>query len=210
MTSLVSFLLQGAGLGFSASISPGPLLAYLVSQSLTGSWKRGAIVALAPLVSDIPLVILITLLLDEVPELFLSLVSFAGGLYLIFLAWRLFRSWRSSSDLSTPRPSKIYRNFLQAVLINLTSPSPYLFWSLVNGPLLLAALRISIIHGVVFILSFYIAFIGCMLIIAGIFAQARRLGPRIVHIFSLVSVIILGIFGLALIYRGLVSVISIK
>lgn len=202
MVSIIPILLQGAGLGFSASVSPGPLLAYLVSQSLTSGWKRGAIVAVAPLVSDIPLIIAILLLLKQVPALFVSLISLVGGIYVIYLAFKLFQSWRSKPGEKTSGAASMPHNLARAVLVNYSSPGPYLFWTLVNGPLLLAAMKISIWHGILFMLSFYIFFIGSMLILAGIFSQARRLGSRIIRVLSIISIAILCIFGGLLIYRG--------
>lgn len=203
MGNIFPLILQGAGLGLSASISPGPLLVYLISQSLTGGWKRGAIVALAPLLSDIPLVIAIVLLLEQVPAIFLNLISLAGGIYVIYLAWKLFTAWRVNPSNPVPEPAKLHQSLGRAILVNFSSPGPYMFWTLVNGPLLLTALRTSVFHGIIFVLSFYSLFIGSMLVLAGIFSQAQRLGPRLVRVLSLVSVIILCVFGGSLIYRGL-------
>ncbi len=99
--------------------------------------------------------------------------------------------------------SEFHHNLGRAILVNYLSPGPYMFWTLVNGPLLLQALHISILHGVVFLISFYGLFIGCMIALVSIFSQAQRFGQRIVRTLTLLSVIILGIFGVVLIYRGL-------
>jgi threonine/homoserine/homoserine lactone efflux protein len=203
MHTLIPFLIQGASLGLSASISPGPLLFYLISQSLFGGWKRGAIVAIAPLISDTPLIIVIVVLLDQVPPLFLRLISLFGGIYLLYLAWKLFLKWRQKYSLQLDESAKPYQNLGRAILVNYLSPGPYLFWTLVNGPLLLQALRISIIHGIGFLVSFYGLFIGCMFIFAAIFSQVRRFGQHLVMALTLSSVVILNIFGIILIIRGI-------
>lgn len=127
MVNIIPLILQGAGLGLSASISPGPLLVYLISQSLTGGWKRGAIVALAPLLSDIPLVIAIVLLLEQVPAIFLNLISLAGGIYVIYLAWKLFTAWRANLNNLVPEPVKLHQSLGRAILVNFSSPGPYMF-----------------------------------------------------------------------------------
>jgi len=202
LLTILPFLVQGASLGLTASVSPGPLLFYLISQSLSGGWKRGFIVAIAPLVSDLPLVIIILVLLDHVPPLFLRLLSIAGGIYVIYLAWNLFRNWRKNLVVKQDEKSEFHHNLGRAILVNYLSPGPYMFWTLVNGPLLLQALHISILHGVVFLISFYGLFIGCMIALVSIFSQAQRFGQRIVRTLTLLSVIILGVFGVVLIYRG--------
>lgn len=204
--TIVPFLLQGGSLGLTASISPGPLLFYLISQSLSGGWKRGAIVSIAPLVSDIPLIIIILVLLDHVPPLFLRFLSIGGGIYVIYLAWNLFQSWRRNRGVNLDEKSEFRHNLGRAILVNYLSPGPYMFWTLVNGPLLLQALHISILHGIVFLISFYGLFIGSMLALVSIFSQAQRFGQRIVRTLSLLSVIILSIFGVVLIYRGVTGI----
>jgi len=200
--TVLPFLIQGASLGLTASISPGPLLFYLISQSLSGGWKRGAIVAIAPLVSDIPLIIVILVVLDHIPPLLLRLISIVGGIYVIYLAWNLLRSWRQNRSINLDEKSEFRHNLGRAILVNYLSPGPYMFWSLVNGPLLLQALHISILHGIVFLISFYSLFIGIMIGLVSIFSQAQRFGQRLVRTLTLFSVIILTIIGIVLIYRG--------
>ena len=206
MSTIIPFLLQGASLGLTASISPGPLFFYLISQSLMGGWKRGAIVAIAPLISDIPLVIIILLLLGQIPAYFLPLISILGGLYLIYLAWSLFLKWRQYHGVKLVETGQLSHSLGKAILVNYLSPGPYLFWTLVNGPLLLQALRLSVLHGIGFLVSFYGLFIGSMLILVIIFSQVKRLGQRMVDALSLLSAIILHIFGIVLIVRGISGV----
>jgi hypothetical protein len=78
-----------------------------------------------------------------------------------------------------------------------------LFWGLVNGPLLLTALRQSTVHGASFLFGFYGVMITSLLGIALIFTQARRLGPRLVRGMLLVSILILLVFGGLLMIQGL-------
>jgi threonine/homoserine/homoserine lactone efflux protein len=202
MLNVIPLLLQGAGLGLTACISPGPLLVYLITQSLSGGWKRGAIVAFAPLISDAPIIIAILLLLNRLPPLFLRLISIAGGIFIFYLAWGLWQKWRMDEQFIPDIGSTVNLNLGRAVLMNYLSPGPYMFWTLVNGPLLLRALHQSILHGIVFLVSFYSIFIGGMLVLAGIFAQARRFGPRLVRALLLVSIVILILFGGSLLYQG--------
>ena len=203
--SIVPLVIQGASLGLSACLSPGPLFMYLISQSMLGGWKRGSLVAVAPLISDIPLVLIILLALNRIPASFLRMISVLGGLYVIYMAWRLFHAWRWPQVIQQDVPVNVPKNMLRAVLVNYSSPGPYMFWTLVNGPLLLSALRISILHGIGFLISFYGIFIGGMLLLAGICSQARRLPALIIRSLALVSVAILVVMGIILIYRGLLA-----
>ena len=55
---MISFLTTGAILGLSAGFAPGPLLTLVVSETLRYNVKEGIKVALAPIVTDLPIVVL--------------------------------------------------------------------------------------------------------------------------------------------------------
>jgi len=206
MQSILAFFMQGAAIGLTAAASPGPLLTYLISRTLSGGWRQGAMVALAPLISDPPIVLVIVLLLDQLSANFLRVISVIGGFYVLYLAWGLLRQWRLGSQIDVEVESNPTGNLRKAVLMNFLSPGPYTFWILVNGPLLLSALKQSIWDGIGFLLGFYGVFIWSMVGIALVFDQARRLGPRVVRILILVSILILIVFGGLLIWRGITGV----
>jgi threonine/homoserine/homoserine lactone efflux protein len=211
----IPFFLQGAALGLTAAGSPGAFQAYLINQSLSGGWRRGALVALGPLISDPPIVITILILLDNLPAGFLRWIGLLGGAFALYLAWGLWREQRRFSDhgenpamLAEPDSESRRRAkgvVGRAALMNLLSPGPYLFWSLVLGPLLLNAWESSPAGGLAFLTGFYSAFIGGMLALAALFAQAQRLGPRLVRLLAQLSLLILAAFGLYLVWQALVS-----
>jgi threonine/homoserine/homoserine lactone efflux protein len=213
MPAQIALLMQGLALGLSAAASPGPFQAYLISQALSGGWRRAAPVAFVPLISDGPIIVAVFLLLDHLPPVFLRVISLAGGVFVLYLAWGLWRQWRAaaltpgvedtSSPASVPQNAQV---LWRGVMMNLLSPGPYTFWTLVTGPILLAATHQSWLHASAFLGGFYAALIGGMLAIASVFHLARQFGPRLVRTLLLASVIILTIFGLLLIYRGVISV----
>jgi threonine/homoserine/homoserine lactone efflux protein len=217
-------LLQGLALGLAASVSPGPFQAYLINQTLTNGFRRAAPVAFAPLIADIPIVVASLLLLDQLSPEFLRFIHIAGGLFVLYMAFGLWRSWSRSTTQSqqpdnsetllgngstgnpvgsgTP-PATVKSSLGRGVIMNLFSPGPYTFWFLVSGPILVSALRQSTGSGLAFLLGFYGALIGGFLGIAALFHQARRLGPRVVRALSLASILILVAFGIILLKRGI-------
>jgi len=155
------------------------------------------------LIADIPIVITILILLDRLPPVFLRGISLAGSAFVLYLAWRLWKQWQLGTAVqssSEPPPSG---GLWRGMLMNILSPGPYTFWTLVNGPLLLSALRISWAHGGAFLLGFYGAMIASLVGIAAFFHQAQRLGPRVVRLLTLASILILVVFGGVLLKRGL-------
>lgn len=200
--SLLTFFLQGAALGLSAAASPGPFQTYLISESLSGGWRRGAPVAFAPLITDLPIILFSLFILNQLPPGFLRLISLAGGLFVFYLAWGLGKSWRETSGKDEFEPAAAGSSLRRGVMANFLSPGPYLYWGLISGPILLAALQQSALAGASFLVGFYGIFIACLLGLALLFSQARRLGPRIVRWLLLVSILILVVFGTLLIWKA--------
>ena len=194
-SSILTFFLQGAAIGITAAVSPGPFQTFLISQSLTGGFRRAAPVAFAPLVTDLPIILLSLFLLDQMPPYFLRLISLAGGLFVLYLAWGLWKSWRAGPDPGEAQATSAGGSLARGALANFLSPGPYLFWALVNGPILLSALHQSTSYGVAFLVGFYGLMILTLLGIAMLFAQARRLGPRVVRALTLASAVILVVFA---------------
>jgi threonine/homoserine/homoserine lactone efflux protein len=201
--ALLSLFLQGAALGFAAAITPGTFQTYLISESLSGGFRRAAPVTFAPLVSDAPIIILSLLLLDQLPENFLRVVSLAGGIFALYLAWRLFASWRSGTAIDMDNGERKKGSLWRGVIANFLTPGPYLFWTLISGPILLEAGRESISLGAAFLIGFYGIMIAGLLGIALLIAQARRLGQRVVQGLLLLSSLILVIFAGLLFYQGI-------
>jgi len=204
---MFAFLLQGAALGVTAAAAPGPYQAFLINQTLTRGWQRSAIITLAPLLSDGPIVVLILFLLNQLPPSFLGMVSLGGGAFALYMAWKLFQTWRAAPAGTGQNLTPSTGGLMRGVLMNVLSPGPYTFWTLVNGPLLLSALRLSVWHAGAFLLGFYSIFIGGMLVLVALFHQARRFGPQAVRWLTLASIVILGIFALVLLRQGVTTLI---
>lgn len=198
---VVAFFLQGAALGFSAAITPGPFQAFLISETLAGGWRRALLISFAPLISDLPIIVLSLLILNQISETFLRLVSIAGGSFILYLAWRLWQEWKKGpikiEDDSPSTKSSLWRG----VAVNLLGPGPYLFWALVSGPILLSAFRKSIFAGISFLIGFYGLMVVSLLGIVFLFHQTRRLGVQVVHGLLLISIIILVIFALLIFWQ---------
>lgn len=198
------YLLQGLGFGLAAASQPGPFQTYLISQSLTRGWKRTLVAALAPLVSDGPIILLCVLVLSQVPDWFQRFLYIAGGLFILYLAYGAFKAWRGF-DVNAPRPESKIDGLPKAAMVNVLSPGPYMFWTLVTGPVLLRGWREMPAHGVGFLAGFYIAMIGTLLAIIVAFGSAANLGPKVNRALLGVSSVALFGFGLYQLWRGVVG-----
>lgn len=203
--SLAVYLVFGAGYGFAAAVQPGPFQTYLISRSLSNGWRRTLPAALAPLISDGPIIAVSLLILSQVPGWLQRALNCAGGLFVLCLAYGAFGHWRKfDPDRPLVRPPA-RQGVVSAALVNVLNPNPYLYWTLVAGPLLFAGWRHGPATGAAFLLSFYAAIVGCQSLLIVGFGSARKLGTRIDRALLGLSVVALACFGLyqlSLAFRG--------
>ena len=169
---ILQYLLTGAILGLVAGISPGPILALVIKESLQNGRKAGMKVATVPLVSDLPIVLLTLIILTKVAEhdAMLGIISFLGAGFILLLAYESLRVKAVQGNLKPPKIS----SFSKGVLANLLSPHPYLFWLLVGSPMVLKAWNITPWAGISFVLGFYLCIVGAKLIIAWISDKSKN------------------------------------
>ena len=204
---LLPFLLQGIGYGFSAAVQPGPFQTYLISQTLLNGWRRTLIAVFAPLVSDGLIIAAVLLVLTRVPETFRLALQLAGGVFILYLAWGAYRAWRRFDVSAPPTPATGAgaQSLRRAALMNFLNPNPWIFWSLVTGPILIRAWEESPDKGIAFLVGFYGAMIACLALIIILFGTARQLGPRASRVMLGVSALALAGFGIFQLIQGLDS-----
>jgi threonine/homoserine/homoserine lactone efflux protein len=199
---MLPYLILGGTFAFGAAVQPGPLQAYLFSQALAYGWRRTMPAALSPLVSDGPIIALVVLVLTRLPARFEAGVRCGGGIFLIYLAVNALRSWRRYTLASAPGAGSARRSLLRGTVVNLLNPNPYLGWSLVLGPLLLAGWREAPSHGIALLVGFYGTMVATLAGLVAVFAHARRFGPRVARGLLGLSAIALACFGCTSCGRG--------
>ena len=125
--------------------SPGPLMMLVITTTLRGGFWQGLRVAIAPFLSDVPIIFFPLLVLGRLPSWALGAVGVVGGLYVIFLGSRRFarpaRSiWRNgptAAATEAARPGQAVdtgrRSLLRGATVNALSPHPWLFWATVGA-----------------------------------------------------------------------------
>lgn len=162
----------GVTLGLSAGFSPGPLLALLVSQTVRHGFREGAKVALAPLLTDFPIIYLSLHLLARLSahREILGLVSIVGGSFLVYLAYENVRTAGMDVALVEEAP----RSLLKGAVVNALNPHPYIFWMTVGGPLILRGAAESPWSPVLFVGSFLGCLVGSKMLLAVAVGRSRR------------------------------------
>ena len=199
---MLPYLVQGIAYGFAAAVQPGPFLTYLISLTLRSGWRRALPAVFAPLISDVPIIILVLFVLSHVPAWWVQVLRIAGGGFLLYLALNALKAWRDHDPQAMQSPA-VRTNLLRAALVNLLNPNPYIYWSLVLGPLLITGWREAPANGVVFLLVFYLTMISGMAGIMLLFAFTRRLGSQVSQALLGLSALALAGFGFYQIWVGL-------
>ncbi|MCU0509898.1 MAG: LysE family transporter [Anaerolineae bacterium] len=198
---MFAYLLQGLSLGLSAAASPGPFQAFIIGQTLKNGWRRTLPAAFAPLISDGPIIALMVLLLTRMPPAVLTAIQIVGALYVLYLGWRTFQAYRNFRPVDASDSAG--RTLWQAVAANLLSPGPYIFWSLLAGPILVRGWQQSPANGIAFLAGFYGAMIGALILLIVLFGAARQLGPRVNRALLGLSALALVGFGVYQLWQGL-------
>ena len=168
---MLAYLISGIGFGLAAGLSPGPLLAFLVSQTLRYGVREGLRVAIAPVLTDAPIVAAALLALSQLTgnAAALGAVSVAGGAY---VAWLGIESLRPPALAAKARAEP--RSIRKAMAINLLNPHVYLFWATVGAPTVLRAYGVRPAAAFGFVAGFYLLLCGSKAAIALLVHRSRR------------------------------------
>jgi threonine/homoserine/homoserine lactone efflux protein len=165
--------LMGLGLGLAAGVSPGPLLALLISSTLERGFGAGLRVAVAPLITDLPIIVLALFFLRQLSPQWLALLALLGGAVVIHLGIATLRAAPGMTD-GEARATADSRDLWRGALVNFLNPHPWIFWITVQGPITLAAWSESPAAAIAFVLAFYVAIVGSKVAIAAATARGRR------------------------------------
>ena len=192
----MQYVLIGLTLGLGSGISPGPLLALVISTTLSRGFRAGARVAFSPLVTDSVIIAVSLMLVHSIPTRFASVLGIAGGLYVIWLG---IDALRTTIDQDVELANTTSDPLARGTLVNLLSPHPWLFWIVVGGPILLAAWADSPLSAAGFLIAFFTLLVGTKVVISAIVAQGReRLSARNMLIAQRIAGLMLIIAGVAL------------
>ena len=168
-------LAAAAAFGLSGGLSPGPLLALVVGETLAHGRRAGLAVAAAPLLTDGPIIAAAVLLLGRIEssEPALGIVSLAGGALLASYGISGLRA-KDTEIGDITAGGRVWGSLGKGVAVNLLNPSPYLFWLTVGAPLLLHAHASSRLAAVAFLAVFYLGLVGSKAVLAVLVARSRR------------------------------------
>ena len=204
----MSALLVGVMFGLSAGFAPGPLLTLVVTQTLHYSVREGIRVAMAPLITDVPIILISFFILNRLAtfDMALGFIAVSGGMYVLYLSYETIKTRPARIETSPSQP----RSLGKGALVNALNPHPYLFWVSVGVPFILRVQQSDPKAVWAFIFSFYCFLIGSKVVTALIVGKFRTFleGKIYLYIMRFLGIILavfaISLFRNALVYFGLI------
>ena len=199
---MIVSLTAGIVLGLSAGFSPGPFLALVISQSLEHGAREGMKVAMAPLITDVPIILISVFILTRLASfnMLLGGITVAGGLFLSYLAYESLRTTGFDPTMQHGKP----RSLRKGVLVNFLNPHPYLFWLTVGSPIIIKGWAESPFMPAGFLAGFYGCLVGSKVLVAASVGKSRRFFTGKVYAWVMrVLGVLLALFAVVLFWNAL-------
>jgi len=189
----MEFLILGMVLGLSAGLAPGPLLTLVISETLRHNRGAGIKVALSPVITDLPIILLTLFVLANLANFhgLLGFISILGGLFLLYMGYESIITQGVEPDLNKVGPHALTKG----VIANFMNPHPYLFWFSIGGPIMTKAMDASGGALLAFLGSFYLLLVGTKVLLAIIVGKAKGFlrGPAYIYLMRLLGLVLMGL-----------------
>jgi threonine/homoserine/homoserine lactone efflux protein len=198
---MIKFLTIGSILGLSAGFAPGPLLTLVVSETLQYDITAGVKVALAPMITDLPIIIITLFILVKLSgfHTILGVISCMGGFFVFYLGWQGIITKGIEMDPQGMMPDSLAKG----IMVNALNPHPYLFWFSVGAPMVARAMKQGVFAPLAFISSFYTLLVGSKIVIAIFVGKSRTFLTGNLYIYTMRFLgMALCILAMVLFYEG--------
>ena len=199
---MIEFFSAGTLLGLAAGFSPGPLLVLVISETLRHNIKAGIKVSIAPLVTDVPIILISLLILNRLAGFrpVLGCISIFGGVFILYLGYESLKTRGVELNLSSVSSS----SFRKGVITNALNPHPYIFYLTVGAPIIFKSLNQSFLSTVSFVGSFLLLLVGSKILLALVVERSRSFLQGAVYIWAMRTLgALLLLFSLILFRDGL-------
>ena len=171
MSAEVRAIVFGLSCGLTAGFAPGPLLALVISQTLKYNFREGLKVAIAPALTDLPIVAIALLILSRIGGLdsILGVISLIGAGVVLSMAIGNLKV----KALVVGQPGAAPKSILQGMATNFFQPHPHIFWFGVGAPAMLAAWKESHLAAVAFLITFLLAIVVSKVAVALLVKQSQ-------------------------------------
>jgi threonine/homoserine/homoserine lactone efflux protein len=175
----------------------------VLAQTLRHGSREGCKIALSPLVTDAPIILVALALASKLAKSgsLLGIVSIAGALFVLYLAWSSFGAVRQETEAT---PGERPGSWFKGIVTNLLNPHPWVFWLTVGAAILAKAMAQGWLTAAAFLFGFYLFLVGSKVGVALLAGQSRDLlTAQPYRVAMRVLAVLLGFFALILFREGL-------
>jgi threonine/homoserine/homoserine lactone efflux protein len=204
---MFEFLSAGILLGLAAGFTPGPLLVLVISETLSHNIKAGIKVSIAPLITDVPIIVISLLVLNRLAnfKVILGCISIFGGLFILYLGYESLKIKRVELNLASDSSN----SFRKGVMTNALNPHPYIFYMTVGAPIIFKSINQNILSTVLFVGSFLLFLVGSKVVLAMIVERSRSFLQGSVYIWAMRILGILLLFFSVILFRDAVILLGL-
>jgi threonine/homoserine/homoserine lactone efflux protein len=204
---MFEFLSAGILLGLAAGFTPGPLLVLVISETLRHNIKAGIKVSIAPLITDVPIIVISLLVLNRLADfkVILACISIFGGLFILYLGFESLKIKGVELNLA----SHSSNSFRKGVITNALNPHPYLFYMTVGAPVIFKSINQNILSTVSFVGSFLLFLVGSKVVLAMVVERSRSFLQGSVYIWAMRILGILLLFFSAILFRDALRLLGL-
>jgi threonine/homoserine/homoserine lactone efflux protein len=201
LSSCISCILSGTVFGLSGGLSPGPLLALVVSETVKHGIKGGIKVSIAPLLTDLPIILVTFFILSRLSNVnpVMGIISLSGAVYLIYLGYGNLVCRGQDFHNENGHSGSLKKG----IMVNVLNPNPYMFWFTVGAPVTMQAWEASAVSAGLFIFTFYLFLIGSKVLLSAIIEKSRSFikSKGYVYINRILGAILI-VFALVFVSKG--------
>jgi threonine/homoserine/homoserine lactone efflux protein len=194
-------LIMGAVLGVVSGVTPGPFTTLVAVTALEKGLSAAFRLAFIPLITEGPALLVAVVFLTHVPRGVLQWVGMTGGAVILYLGYRVFRKADEDEAFSV-KDLGITRHFWGIAVAMLLSPSPWIFWMLLGGPLFLNEWQNGWFQAGLFLGGFFCFLIGSQMMIAWGASAGRRLNEHLRQRLVRLAAVGLGIAAVVLFWTS--------
>lgn len=164
--------------------------------------KEGIKIALSPVITDLPIILLSVLVIQEIAQFnnILGVISLAGGAFLLYLGYETFIAVQP--DIHPKQDSR--DSLKKGMIANLFNPHPWLFWITIGAPYLYKANDAGSFALAGFLAGFYFFLLGSKITVAFLVDRSRAfLSEQTYKWIMRMLGIALWVFSLVLVVEGI-------
>lgn len=199
---MIEYLSAGTLLGLASGFAPGPLMVLVLSETLRHGINAGIKVSIAPLITDVPIILISLLVLNKLADFrtLLGGISILGGLFILYLGYDSLKT----KGVEIHLPSVSRNSLKKGVITNALNPHPYIFYLTVAAPIIFKAARQNFLSAFLFIGSFLLFLVFSKVILAIVVGRSRAFlkGPVYIWLMRTLGVLLL-FFAFVLFRDGL-------